>query len=132
MDRTIYSALILLAIGILMSRSFKWGSFFSRNLALMAFLSFALLSVFWSDFPFVAFKRWFRDFGNYLVILVVLSDPRPLEAVRTLLRRFCYLLIPLSVLLISTTSDRHSYSPGRAPPSTWELRRARTCSASCA
>ena len=34
------------------------------------------------------------------MILVVLSDPRPLEAVRTLLRRLCYLLIPLSILLI--------------------------------
>jgi exopolysaccharide production protein ExoQ len=35
-----------------------------------------------------------------LVILVALSDVRPLEAVRTLLRRVCYLLIPLSILLI--------------------------------
>jgi len=48
----------------------------------------------------VSFKRWFRDLGNYIVILVVLSDPRPLEAVHTLLRRLCYLLIPLSILLI--------------------------------
>ncbi len=100
LDRTISSALILLAISILVSRSFKWDSFFSRNLALMAFISFALLSVSWSDFPFVAFKRWFRDLGSYFVILVVLSDPRPVEAVRTLLRRFSYLLVPLSILLI--------------------------------
>ena len=92
--------LILLAIGILISRSFKWSDFFARNLALIAFLSFALLSVMWSDFPFVAFKRWFRDLGNYLVILVALSDPQPLEAVRTVLRRLCYLLIPLSILLV--------------------------------
>jgi O-antigen ligase len=61
---------------------------------------FGLFSVLWSDFQFIAFKRWFRDLGNYLVILVVLSDPRPLEAVRTVLRRLCYLLIPLSILLI--------------------------------
>jgi len=99
-DRTIYFALMLLAIGILISRSFNWSDFFGRNLALMTFLSFALLSVMWSDFPFVAFKRWFRDLGNYLVILVALSDPQPLEAVRTVLRRLCYLLIPLSILLI--------------------------------
>ena len=66
----------------------------------MVFLLFALLSVLWSDFPLVALKRWFRDLGNYLVILVVLSDPRPLEAVRALLRRLCYLLIPLSILLV--------------------------------
>ena len=49
---------------------FRMGRFLARNVALMAFLSFALVSVVWSDFPFVSFKRWFRDLGNYLVILV--------------------------------------------------------------
>jgi exopolysaccharide production protein ExoQ len=100
LDASFNSALILLTIGILMSRSFNWGDFFTRNMALTAFLSFALLSVVWSDFSFVAFKRWFRDLGNYLMVLVVLSDPRPIEAVRTVLRRLCYLVIPLSILLI--------------------------------
>jgi exopolysaccharide production protein ExoQ len=105
LDRSISFALILLAIAILMSRSFNWGNFFGRNLALMAFLFFALLSVLWSDFPFVAFKRWFRDLGNYLMVLVVLSDPRPLEAVRAVLRRLSYLLVPLSILLIKYYSE---------------------------
>jgi O-antigen ligase len=100
LDRSVFSLLILLAIGILISRSFKWGDFLARNIALMTFLFFALMSACWSDFPLVAFKRWFRDLGNYLVILVVLSDPRPLEAVRALLRRLYYLLIPLSILLV--------------------------------
>jgi len=99
-DRSVFSVLILLSIGILISRPFKWSNFFTRNTFLIAFLFFAFLSVLWSDFPFVAFKRWFRDLGDYLAVLVVLSDPVPLEAVRTLLRRLCYLLIPLSVLLI--------------------------------
>src|SRR5579859_478443 len=100
LDRAIFSILIVLAIGILMSRPFSWGVFFARNSMLIAFLLFALMSVLWSDFAFISFKRWIRDFGNYLVILVVLSDTRPLEAVRTVLRRLCYLLIPLSILLI--------------------------------
>jgi O-antigen ligase len=100
LDRNIFSILILLAIGILISRSFKWGDFFAHNFALMTLLSFGLLSVLWSDFPFVALKRWFRDLGLYLVLLVVLSDPHPLEAVCTLLRRLSYLLIPLCILLI--------------------------------
>lgn len=100
LDRVISSALILLAIGILVSRSFNWGAFFARNLALMAFLSFALLSVVWSDFPLIALKRWIRDLGNYLTVLVVLSDPRPLQAFRAILRYLGYLLIPLSVVLI--------------------------------
>jgi exopolysaccharide production protein ExoQ len=100
LDRIIFFILILLAVAILISRSFQWDHFFTRNLILMAFLSFALLSVLWSDFPFIAFKRWFRDLGNYLMVLLVLSDPRPQLAVRTLLRRFCYLLMPLCVLLL--------------------------------
>jgi exopolysaccharide production protein ExoQ len=100
LDRTVFFVLIVLAVAILVSRSFKWGEFFARNPILMAFLFFALVSVVWSDFPFVAFKRWFRDLGNYLVILVVLSDTHPLEAVRAFLRRLHYLIIPLSVLLV--------------------------------
>jgi exopolysaccharide production protein ExoQ len=100
LDRTIFFVLILLAIGILISRSFNWGTFFARNLILVAFVSFALVSVLWSDFPLVTIKRWYRDLGNYLVILVVLSDSRPLEAVRALLRRLSYLLIPLSILMV--------------------------------
>jgi len=99
-DRAILSVLILLAIGILLSRFFNWAGFFARNLFLIAFLLFALASVAWSDFPLVTFKHWIRDLGNYLVILVVLSDPHPQEAVRTLLRRLLYLLVPLSILLI--------------------------------
>jgi O-antigen ligase len=100
LDRTVSSLLILLAIVVLLSRSFKWDSFLRQNAVLIAFLTFALFSCLWSDFPLVALKRWFRDMGNYLVILVVLSDTRPLDAVRTVLRRLCYLLVPLCILLI--------------------------------
>ena len=105
LDRVLSLALILLAMGILMSRSFDWSTFFARNLPLLVFLSYALLSIIWSDYPFVAFKRWFRDIGIYLMILVVLSDPRPFDAVRTTLRRLGYLLIPLSILLIKYYSE---------------------------
>jgi exopolysaccharide production protein ExoQ len=100
LDRTVDLILILLAAVTLISRSVQWDKFFARNFALIAFIGFALVSVFWSDFPFIAFKRWFRDLGNYFGILVVLTDPHPIEAARTLLRRLSYLVIPLCVMLI--------------------------------
>jgi exopolysaccharide production protein ExoQ len=99
-DRSVFLALILLAMIVLVSRSFRWGEFFVRNLALTSLLLFALVSIFWSDLPFVSLKRWVRDLGSYLSILVVLSDPVPLESVRLLLRRLFYLLVPLSILVI--------------------------------
>jgi exopolysaccharide production protein ExoQ len=100
LDRTIFSLLIVAAIAILVSRSLQWRNFVAQNSALAFFLAFALLSVAWSDFPLATFKKWFRDAGVYMVILVVLSDPHPLEAVRTVLRRVCYLVVPLSIVLI--------------------------------
>ncbi|PYV66593.1 MAG: hypothetical protein DMG97_29180, partial [Acidobacteria bacterium] len=100
LDRTIFLLLTVAAIAIPVSRSFQWGNFVVQNSALAFFLAFALLSVAWSDFPLPTFKKWFRDMGVYMAVLVVLSDPRPLEAVRTVLRRVCYLLVPLSILLI--------------------------------
>lgn len=98
-DRLFYLTLILLSAGVLFSRSFRWDKFVSRNAALTVFILLALVSACWSDFPFIVVKRWFRDLGSYLVIFVALTDPQPLEAVRTVLRRVSYLLIPLSIVL---------------------------------
>lgn len=100
MDRVIFTSLILLSLAILFSRSFNWKGFFARNKALILFLLFALISMCWSDFPAVTLKRWFRDMGSYLAVLLVLSDPRPMQAVRTVLRRLSICLLPLSILLI--------------------------------
>jgi hypothetical protein len=66
LDRSIFFGLMLLAVGILISRAFQWGDFFKRNMALTLFLSFALISFSWSDFPFIALKRRVRDLGKLL------------------------------------------------------------------
>jgi exopolysaccharide production protein ExoQ len=100
LDRLVFSVLMVLAVGILRSRSFRWSETLGANGALLAFLCFGLLSVVWSDFPAVALKRWVRDLGNYLVILVVLAERRPLVAFSTVLRRVCYGLILISILLM--------------------------------
>lgn len=100
LDRMVFLVLILLSIAVLVRRSFNWERFIVQNMALIALLGFALLSVCWSDYPFIAFKRWFRDLGNYWAVLVVISDKQPLEAIRAVLRRLSYLLVPLSILLI--------------------------------
>ena len=81
LDRSVYLVLMGLAFWILAKRQFSWREAFARNAALTLFLLFALASVVWSDYPFITFKRWIRDLGTYLMVLVVLSDPRPTEAI---------------------------------------------------
>lgn len=99
-DRCVFMALIALAMTVLTSRRFRWTVFMARNRALLAFLGFGLVSALWSDFPLVTLKRWFRDLGHFLVVLVVLSDSHPMAALTTLLRRLFFVLISLSILLI--------------------------------
>ena len=98
-DRLVYLLLIFGALMILMRRSFEWGAFVASNKLLSLFLGYSLISVLWSDFPLVAFKRWFRDFGLYLALLVAASDPRVAEGAARVLRRVLFLAVPLSIIL---------------------------------
>jgi O-antigen ligase len=100
LDRGIDLAFIIAGAIILRSRLFALRSFFERNLALIAYLAFALISVVWSDYSFVALKRWIRDSCNILMVLIVLSDAHAVDAVKVVYRRLNYLLIPLSILLV--------------------------------
>src|SRR5262249_44498045 len=49
--------------------------------------------------------RWFKEFGNILVALVVLTEEEPAEALRTVFVRNAYLLIPLSYIFIRWFPD---------------------------
>jgi len=99
-DRAVYLCLIAMSLVILIRRKFDWTGFVKGNAWLAAFLCFALISVIWSDYPFIAFKRWIRDLGIFLAIFVVISSPHPMESASWVLRRVFYLLIPLSVVFV--------------------------------
>ncbi|NIR71117.1 O-antigen ligase family protein [candidate division KSB1 bacterium] len=65
----------------------------------------------WSDFPFVSFKRWIKSIGILVMVLVVFSESDPVNAVKTVLRRCAYVLVPLSVVFIKYYPDLgRSYS----------------------
>lgn len=100
LDRMVYLAMAFLAVWILARRKIKWSELFAHNSALVLFLLFALASVAWSDYPYVSLKRYTRDFTMYVVVLVILTDPRPRMAVVTVIRRYLYIVIILSFLLI--------------------------------
>ncbi len=48
----------------------------------------------------MAFKRWTKALGDVVMVMVVLTDPDPFAAVKRLLARAAFILIPLSVLLV--------------------------------
>ncbi len=99
-DAAMYFSLLLADVVILMGRRERVGQFGRLNVPLILFLSYCGVSVLWSDFPFVAFKRWIKAVGDVLMILIVLTDIEPTVALKRLFSRAGFALIPLSILLI--------------------------------
>jgi O-antigen ligase len=100
LDAAVFLTLIVAGCIVLQRRGVNLSTFVQNNRWLTAFLVYALISIAWSDFPLVASKRWIKVLGHPVMALVVLTDPDPLEAVKRLLKRIGYVLIPLSICLI--------------------------------
>jgi O-antigen ligase len=100
LDSLVVLALIVAGATVLSRRRLNWGGLFRSNRLLIIFFIYLGISVLWSDYPVVSFKRYIKDLGNIVIVLVVLSDDNPVAAVRFLLARYCYLVLPLSIVLI--------------------------------
>lgn len=117
LDASVFSLLIGAGIFILARRRITLLEIVRDNPWLSLFFVYCAVSILWSDFPFVAFKRWVKEIGHLVMILVVLTEDDPAEASKVLIRRFSYVLIPLSVILIKyypQLGKQFSYWSGEA------------------
>ncbi len=99
-DRATFLVLIAIGIFVLMQRQVAFGKLIQSNRWLFIFYAYCLASVLWSDYPFVAFKRLFKDFGNVVMVMVLLTERDPIDAITGAFLRVSYLLIPLSVVFV--------------------------------
>ena len=104
-DRMVFLGLIGAGCFVLWTRRVNWRGLVTDNRALTVFFLYLLLSVLWADHPFVSFKRWVKDLGNVVMMLVIVTDKRPVEAVKAVFMRCSFLLIPVSVLFIKYFPD---------------------------
>lgn len=99
-DRTFYLAILFTSLIVASIRQAKWSRILSANIPIVLLYSYFAVSVLWSEDPLGSFKRCGKDFGFLFVIAVMMSEKRPLEAIRAVYVRCAYVLIPLSVVLI--------------------------------
>ena len=99
-DRAIFLVLIIAGTFLLAQRTVDWRFFARNNRLLIGYYLFCCISILWSEYPFVAFKRWSKEIGTLLMILLILTENSPIEAIRKTFLRCTFLLIPLSVLQI--------------------------------
>lgn len=80
-----------------------------KNLWVVLFFSYCAVSISWSDHEFVALKRWIKDVGNLLMVLIIITIPGSPEPLKWVLRRCAYILVPLSVTLIKYFPEYGKY-----------------------
>ena len=106
LDRWVLAILILLALVIVYAKKkSEWSPILRDNVWLILLFSYMALSVVWAAYPSVSLKRWVKSAGPILVALVILTEPRPLDAFASILRRCAYILIPISLVLIKYFPD---------------------------
>jgi O-antigen ligase len=96
----VHSMLIIGGLCVLNNRLVNLSEVFENNKWIMAFLLYCFLAIVWSDFPFVAFKRWIKLLGHPIMALVILTEPDPGEALVALIKRSAYFLVTASILVI--------------------------------
>jgi exopolysaccharide production protein ExoQ len=99
-DSCFYAVLIAAGFYVLLMRQVRLSEILQNNGWLIVFLLYCFISIAWSDFPFVAFKRWIKDLGHPIMALIVLTEPNLEEGLTRLMKRCAYVVVPVSILFI--------------------------------
>jgi exopolysaccharide production protein ExoQ len=99
-DRAALTGLLFCGLIVLVSRKERVTKILSGSLPIVLFFAYCLVSLLWSDYPEVGFKRWNKALGDWVMVLIVWTDADPVAALKRLFARIGYVLIPLSLLFI--------------------------------
>jgi exopolysaccharide production protein ExoQ len=110
-DMLFYLVIIVAASIVVVNRNPDWSSFVSRNWPVILFYFYLLVSVLWAESSLVSFKRWFKEAGNIMIVMVILTEKNPQQAFKAVFVRCAYLLIPLSIVF-----ERYFPHLGRSYP----------------
>jgi O-antigen ligase len=99
-DSAVFGLLIISGLYVLYQRRVSLTEVLRNNHWLTIYLLYCCLAILWSDFPFVALKRWLKVIGHPIMVLVILTEPDFEEAITQLLKRCTYVWVPVSVLFI--------------------------------
>lgn len=121
-DRAVFMFIEVAALIVVISRRRRAYPILLRNWVIGLFFLYAALSISWSDFPFVALKHWIKAIGDVMMVLIVLTEPNVTDAVKRLVTRLGFVLLPLSILFIKFYPQL-----GRRLTNSWTLEAVGVC-----
>lgn len=99
-DSVLMTGLMLVGLFVLSRRSDQVRRILGRNKWVVVLFALMVVSILWSNFPAITFRRAVRSVGTLIVVLVVLTERSPQEALRILLQRLYLIQIPGSIIVI--------------------------------
>ena len=82
-----WSAFILIGLTVIARRRINWPEVAAQNRWLIILFLYMLVSILWSDYPFVSIKRWIKAGGTLAMALIVLQEKLPYPAAQLLSRK---------------------------------------------
>jgi exopolysaccharide production protein ExoQ len=119
LDAAVFGILVLAGIAVLFfSRMSKTKALLRVSGPIVVYFLYCLMSVTWSPIPGPAFKRWTKAIGDLIMVLIVVTDGKPIAALRRLFSRVGFILLPASIFMIRYTDLGRGYTPDGAPENT--------------
>jgi hypothetical protein len=115
-DAAVILALLIAGLTVLVRKAEQVEHVLKNNWSILLFFSYAALSILWSDYPFVTFKHWIKGIGDVAMVLIVLTEPEVTDAIKRLVTRVGFTLLPLSILL-----GKYYPGVGRFVNRSWEM-----------
>ena len=100
LDAGFYGVLILVGLLILNRRPRQMKVFLQENWHILLFYAYCAISITWSDYPYIALKRWVKLVGDLVMILILFTDPSPMLMIRRLFSRLAFILVTFSLTFI--------------------------------
>ena len=110
-DASVFAVLLIAGIVVLVGRRNRTVACLKASWPVLIYFAYCLLSVVWSPYPDVAFKRWTKDAGDLVMVLLIATEAEPTAALRRLFSRAGFILLPASILLIRYSDLGRGYDP---------------------
>jgi hypothetical protein len=79
-DAAFFAILLAAGVGVLIRRSSRTRTLLIANWPILIYFFYCLISVAWSYYPDISFKRWIKASDDVAMVLVILTDGQPVAA----------------------------------------------------
>jgi exopolysaccharide production protein ExoQ len=103
-DAAVFAALMVIGVIVLFGRRKKVGAYLAVLTPIVVYSLYCLISVTWAPYFAPALKRWTKDVGDVVMVLIIVTETQTLGALRRVYSRVAFVLFPFSIALIRYTT----------------------------